>query len=204
MAEAKASGWPSLRYVDQEAEATARLYQGKALLSGHASKDEFLRLAADYDILHIASHAELNTRSPLFSRILLTPNQNGNQGLEVREIYDLNLKRTNLVMLSACETQVGAQSRGDEIVGLNRPFIYAGAATVIASLWRVDDQATSLLMRSFYTHLKRGIGKAEALRRAQSETRRQYADPYYWAAFVLTGEAGASARVGARRRGAHP
>ena len=203
LAEAKASGRPSLRYVDQEAEATARLYQGKALLSGQASKDEFLRLAADYDILHIASHAELNTRSPLFSRILLSPNQNGNQGLDVREIYDLNLKRTNLVMLSACETQLGAQSRGDEIVGLNRAFIYAGASTVIASLWRVDDQATSLLMRSFYTHLKLGRGKAEALRMAQSETRRQYANPYYWAAFVLTGEAGSSGQIpaeGTRRR----
>jgi CHAT domain-containing protein len=179
------------------------LYQGKALLSGQASIDEFLRIAGDYDILHIASHAELNSRSPLFSRILLSPNQNGNQGLEVREIYDLNLKRTNLVMLSACETQLGAQSRGDEIVGLNRAFIYAGASTVIASLWRVDDRATSLLMRSFYAHLKRGMGKAEALRMAQSETRKQYANPYYWAAFVLTGEAGLSGQIhadGTRRR----
>lgn len=207
LAEAKAEGQPSLRYVDYEAETMARLYQGKALLSGQASKAEFLRLAADYDILHIASHAELNTRSPLFSRILLTPTQNGSQALEVREIYDLDLSHTSLVMLSACETQLGAQSRGDEIVGLNRAFIYAGASTVIASLWRVDDRATSLLMRSFYTHLKRGMGKAQALRMAQSETRRQFANPYYWAAFVLTGEAGLSGPVypdGPRRKGVHP
>ncbi len=206
LAEAKATGLPSLRYVNQEAEAMARLYQGKALTSGQASKAEFLRLAADYDILHIASHAELNTRSPLFSRILLTPDQDGNQGLEVREIYDLNLSRTSLVMLSACETHLGAQSRGDEIVGLNRAFIYAGASTVIASLWRVNDQATNRLMRSFYIHLKRGRGKAEALRMAQSEMRKQYANPYYWAAFVLTGEAGSSVPAyadGPRRRGVH-
>jgi CHAT domain-containing protein len=192
VAEAKAAGLPFLNYVDQEAEAMSRLYQGKALLSGQATKAEFLRLATDYDILHIASHAELNTRSPLFSRILLTPDRNANQGLEVREIYDLNLNDTSLVVLSACETQLGAQSRGDDIVGLNRAFIYAGASTVVASLWKVDDQATSLLMRSFYTHLKRGRGKAEALRIAQSETRRQYSNPYYWAAFILTGDAGSS------------
>jgi CHAT domain-containing protein/lipopolysaccharide biosynthesis regulator YciM len=192
LAEANAMGWSALHYVDQEAEAIARLYKGKALLTGHASKAEFLRLAGDYDILHIATHAELNMRSPLFSRILLTPDQNGNQGLEVREIYDLKLIDTSLIVLSACETQLGTQSKGDDMVGLNRAFIYAGASTVIASLWTVDDQATGLLMRSFYAYLKRGMSKAEALRMAQSKTRRQYPNPYYWAAFVLTGDAGLS------------
>jgi len=192
LAQANATGWPSLRYVDQEAGAIARLYQGKALLTGQSSKAEVLRLAVDYNFLHIASHAELNPRSPLFSRILLTPDQNGNQGLEVREVYELNLSRTTLVVLSACETQLGTQSRGDDIVGLNRAFIFAGASTVIASLWTVDDRATGFLMHSFYTHLKRGTGKAEALRMAQSETRRQYPNPYYWAAFVLTGDGGPS------------
>lgn len=192
LAQSNATGLPALHYVDQEADAIARLYRGKALLTGQASKAEFQRLAGDYNILHIASHAELNARSPLFSRILLTPDPNGNQGLEVREIYDLDLSHTNLVVLSACETQLGTQSKGDDIVGLNRAFIYAGAATVIASLWKVDDQATGLLMRSFYTHLKRGVSKAEALRMAQSETRRQYPNPYYWGAFVLTGDAGST------------
>jgi CHAT domain-containing protein/tetratricopeptide (TPR) repeat protein len=192
VAEANAVGWPALHYVDQEAEAIARLYQGKALLTGHASKAEFLKLAGDYDILHIATHAELNMHSPLFSRILLTTDQNGNQGLEVREIYDLKLSHTNLIVLSACETQLGSQSKGDDIVSLNRAFIYAGASTVIASLWTVDDQVTGLLLRSFYVHMKRGMSKAEALRAAQSETRRQYPNPYYWAAFVLTGDAGLS------------
>lgn len=204
MAEANVAGLPSLRYVDQEAETMARLHQGKALLSGQASKAKFLSFVADYDILHIASHAELNTRSPLFSRIFLAPDEKGGQGLEVREIYELNLSHTSLVVLSACETQLGAQSRGDDIVGLNRAFIYAGASTVIASLWTVDDRATSMLMRSFYTHLKQGVGKAEALRMAQSATRRQYPNPYYWAAFVLTGDAGLSGpfHKGGQRRSA--
>ena len=179
------------------------MYQGKALLTGQASKAEFLRLAGDYSILHIASHAELNTRSPLFSRILLTPDQNGNQGLEVREVYELNLSHTSLVVLSACETQLGTQSRGDDIVGLNRAFIFAGASTVTASLWTVDDEATGFLMRSFYTHLKRGMSKAEALRTAQSETRRQYPNPYYWAAFVLTGDAGPAPRFSRPPKNAH-
>jgi CHAT domain-containing protein/tetratricopeptide (TPR) repeat protein len=203
IAQAKAVGLPSLHYVDLEAETLARLYNGKALLTGQALKAEFLRFAGDYDILHMASHAELNTRSPLFSRFLLTPDQNGNEGLEVREIYDLNLSHTSLVVLSACETQLGAQSKGDDIIGLNRAFLYAGASSVIASLWTVDDQATGRLMRSFYTHLKRGLGKAEALQVAQSETRRLYPNPYYWAAFVLTGDAGlaGSTHSGGLRRG---
>ena len=195
LAEANAAGRPSLHYVDQEVEAIARLYQGESLLTGKATKAEFLKRAEEYEILHIASHAELNTQSPLFSRILLMPDQNGAQGIEVREIYELNLSHTSLVVLSACETQLGAQSRGDDIVGLNRAFIYAGASTVIASLWTVDDRATGLLMRSFYTHLKGGMGKAEALRLAQSETRRQFPNPYYWAAFVLTGDASPASRA---------
>lgn len=199
LAEANAAGWPALHYVDQEAEAIARLYQGKALLSGQATKADLLKLAGDYDILHIASHAELNTRSPLFSRLLLTPDQAGNQGFEVREIYELDLHHTGLVVLSACETQLGTRSKGDDMVGLNRAFIFAGAATVLASLWTVDDQATGLLMRSFYTHLQRGLGKAEALRAAQSETRRQYPNPYYWAAFVLSGDAGPAPRINSAR-----
>ena len=141
----------------------------------------------------------MNTNNPLFSRILLAPDKDDSGAVEVREIYGLDLTRTNLVALSACETQLGARSRGDEIVSLNRAFIYAGASSVIASLWTVDDEATSLLMKSFYGHLKQGMNKAAALQAAQAETRRKYPHPYYWAGFVLTGDPGESDRRQDRR-----
>jgi hypothetical protein len=94
------------------------------------------------------------------------------------------------VVLSACETQVGTLSIGDDVVGLTRAFFFAGTPSVIASLWPVDDQSTSLLMERFYTHLRAGMGKAAALRQAQIEVKERYPNPYYWSAFVLSGDGG--------------
>jgi len=115
----------------------------------------------------------------------------GNDGwLELNQIYGLDLRKTNLVVLSGCQSQLGKQSRGDDIVGLSRAFMYAGTPSVIASLWGVDDAATQQLMTAFYTYLKHGMSKAAALRAAQADLRRTYPNPYYWAAFVLTGNPG--------------
>ncbi|MEK6406798.1 MAG: CHAT domain-containing protein [Acidobacteriota bacterium] len=190
IAQSLAPGLSALRYADEEARSVARLYGAHPLLTGRATRAEFLKRASRYNMLHIAAHAELNATSPLFSRILLSPGNDDSGAIEVREIYGMDLTRTNLVALSACETQLGAQSKGDDIVGLNRAFIYAGASSVIASLWTVDDEGTSLLMKVFYGHLKRGMSKAAALQAAQAATRKKYPHPYYWAAFVLTGDPG--------------
>lgn len=196
-----AKGQPILRYGDQEAAAVAKLYHTQSLPTGRATRAEFIKRAPAYDVVHIAAHAELNTNSPLFSRILLTPSGDDSGAIEVREVYGMDLTKTNLVVLSACQTLLGAQSKGDDIVGLNRAFIYAGASSVIASLWTVDDEATSFLMKAFYRHLKRGESKAVALQAAQAATRKRYPHPYYWAAFVLTGDPGKGSRT--RRANTH-
>jgi len=94
------------------------------------------------------------------------------------------------VVLSACQTNLGDLSEGDELLGLTRAFFFAGTPTVVASLWNVEDESTALLMERFYTHLRGGMGKAEALRQTQLEVREQYPNPYYWAGFVLTGDPG--------------
>jgi CHAT domain-containing protein/Flp pilus assembly protein TadD len=190
VAQAQAPGFPLLHYADAEASNVAKLYKTQPLLTGRATIAEFRKQARACDILHIAAHAELNAGSPLFSRILLAPDKNDSGAIEVREVYGMDLTGTNLVVLSACQTQLGAQSKGDDIVGLNRAFLYAGTSSVIASLWRVDDQATNLLMKTFYGYLKQGMSKAAALQAAQIATRKKYPNPYYWAAFVLTGEPG--------------
>ena len=188
MAQAQAAGLTSLSYVDEEARSVAKLYHSQLLPTGRATRAVFLKRASAYNVLHIAAHAELKAMSPLFSRILLSSDRDDSGAIEVREIYGMDLTKTDLVTLSACETQLGAQSKGDDIVGLNRAFIYAGASSVIASLWIVDDKATSLLMKAFYGHLKQGMSKAAALQAAQIATRKKYPHPYYWAAFVLTGD----------------
>jgi len=194
IAQSHAEGLPVLQYADEEAQTVASLYNTQALTSRKASKSSFLKRAGECSILHIAAHAVLNTSNPLFSQITMGADKDATDALEVREVYDLDLSKASLVVLSACETQLGAQSKGDDIVGLTRAFIYAGTPTVIASLWTVDDESTSYLMKAFYTHLKGGMSKAAALQAAQSDTRKKYPHPYYWAGFVLTGDPGQSTK----------
>ena len=177
-----------------EAASIAQLYGTQPLLGSAATKTALRAQAPSAPMLHLATHAELNERSPLFSRLLLAPDGQDDGSLTVQDVFELNLASADLVVLSACETQLGAQSRGDDLVGLTRAFIYAGTPSFIASLWSVDDQATAVLMTAFYRHLRGGASKAEALQRAQAETRAQYPHPYYWAAFVLTGDPGTPSR----------
>jgi len=103
------------------------------------------------------------------------------------EIVGTDLRGTDLVVLSACETGLGKVLNGDDLVGLTRGFLYAGSSNVVASLWHVDDLATSELMKRFYTNLKKGLPKREALRQAQLDTRKAFPHPFFWAAFFLTG-----------------
>ncbi|HMG72143.1 MAG TPA: CHAT domain-containing protein [Pyrinomonadaceae bacterium] len=147
-----------------------------------------------YAILHFATHGILDPKRPENSGLFLSmvdrdgQAQNGFVGLA--DIYRLHAP-VNLVVLSACRTGLGKDVRGEGLVGLTRGFMYAGASSVVASLWKVDDEATAELMKRFYTNmLQRGMTPAEALRAAQNSIRQepQWSAPYYWAAFTLQGD----------------
>jgi CHAT domain-containing protein len=111
--------------------------------------------------------------------------------LRLHDIYNLNLP-AELVVLSACETGIGKQIKGEGLIALTRGFMYAGAPRVVASLWKVNDRATAELMAEFYSQMfTHGRTPAAALREAQrklSQDRRWRRSPYYWAAFVIQGE----------------
>jgi hypothetical protein len=131
----------------------------------------------------------------LKSAIYLAPDAEKREDgrLEVREIYGLDLTGVRVVVLSACQSQLGELSNGDELVGLTRAFIYAGAPSVIASLWSVDDEATQALIVSFYKHwIIQGTSKGQALQAAQADVRAdsRWASPYYWSGFMLSGDMG--------------
>ncbi len=179
-----------LRYADEEAQAVGNLYGAQARVGAAATESFFRANASEHNILHVVAHYQLDKTNPLFSRLLLAPGNGEDGSLELHEVYGLELKKANLVVLSVCQSQVGAQSRGDDIIGLNRAFMSAGAPTVIASLWSVDDRTTSELMAAFYKRLKEGMGKAAALQAAQAEMRARNPHPYHWAGFVLTGHPG--------------
>jgi CHAT domain-containing protein len=193
-------GLPPLRFAEKEAEDIARLFGTPPLTGASATESALRSQASNAGIVHLAAHGAYNPDNALFSTVYLTGDAQNDGRLEVNEVYSLDLtKLTDLVVLSACETDLGvggdAVSKGDEIVGLNRAFIYAGTPTVIASLWSVDDNATALLMKQFYTHLRAGLSKAEALQQAQRDVRATHPHPYYWAAFVLTGDPGTANTV---------
>lgn len=154
-------------------------------LRDKASKATFSSKAPQSPYIHVASHGKFNAARPLQSALLLASDQGVSGQLTVSDLYVTQLN-SEMVTLSACETGLGAVSNGDDVVGLTRGFLYAGASTVIASLWQVDDEATASLMLSMYAQLKNG-DRRNALRKAQIETRAKYPHPYYWAAFYLTG-----------------
>ena len=123
LAQSQGVGPPTLRFADVEAETVARLYGGSAITGAAATETAFLAQAGGAGIVHLAAHGELNARRPLFSRIFLGPDAAHDGSLTVQDVYSLNLASADLVVLSACETQLGAQSRGDHVVGLNRAFL---------------------------------------------------------------------------------
>jgi CHAT domain-containing protein len=147
-----------------------------------------------YRIVHFATHGLLDDQRPELSGLVLSlVDESGRSQdgfLRLNEIYNLRLS-ADLVVLSACQTGLGKEVRGEGLIGLTRGFMYAGARSVAASLWKVDDVATRELMKRLYTGLfKSGLKPAAALRAAQLEMLKttQWRAPYYWAAFVLQGE----------------
>jgi CHAT domain-containing protein len=147
-----------------------------------------------YRYLHFATHGLLDSERPGLSALVLSlvDEQGKPQDgfLRAHELYNLQLP-AELVVLSACQTGLGKDVKGEGLVGLTRAFLSAGAARVVVSLWNVNDRATADLMTKFYRQmLKEGQRPAAALRAAQLELgqQKQWQAPYYWAAFTLQGE----------------
>ena len=176
----------NLPHAEQEAAEVAGLLAGsELLLKKAATESAFRRFAGQRGVIHLASHGEFSADEPLRSGLLMAAGDGQDGRLTVNEIYGLDLD-ARLVTLSACETGLGKVASGDDVIGLIRGFIYAGAGSVLASLWKVDDIATADLMRRFYAE-RAAAGNAEALRAAQAAMIGKGAHPFYWAAFYLTG-----------------
>ena len=177
-----------LKFAQDEALAIGRIIpESKVLLRSEASKTNLQNFGSNYSIIHLAVHGVFDLDKPLNSALLLAADSNNDGLLRAGDLYNLSL-RTDLVTLSACETALGKVATGDDVVGFTRGFLYAGARSLISSLWQVDDEATRDLMVNFYTNLSK-MSKDEALRQAQLQAKKQYPHPYYWAAFLLTGSA---------------
>ena len=191
-------GWGNLDGTIEEVEKlrSQRLLPGiKVYTDVEATEGKLKEVARKYDIIHLATHGELNRENPLLSRILLSSSRNDDGSLTVSEIFGLDLS-CYLVTLSACETgKIGSYvpgkefSSGDDLVGLTRAFIFAGTPSIIASLWHVGDAPAVLLMERFYKEMKKG-DKAKSICEAQRYMIKEsdYPSPRFWAPFVLFGD----------------
>lgn len=184
-----------LQFTSGEVRAVAAAFghHATAIVGPKATETWFKQFAGDYDVIHFATHGFFNKANPLFSGVQLEPDAQNDGRLEVYEILALHL-RAQLVTLSACETALGGGyfseiPAGDEFVSLTRAFLSAGASTVIASLWEVNDSSTARLMRSFYRKLSENT---PSLSLAMAQRSMLHGDsahrhPYYWSAFVSVG-----------------
>lgn len=188
---------PQLSESRKEALQIASLFgqQKSALLLSDKAREEAVKNSPDLSTarrIHFATHGLISERQPQLSGLVLTlDNDPAEDGLlQMREIFNLKLN-AELVVLSACETGLGREMKGEGVIGLTRAFQYAGASNVVVSLWRVADRSTADLMIDFYRHMQSGLDKAQALRRAKLQMieSRAFSHPYYWAAFVMNGEA---------------
>lgn len=198
----------NLVHAREEAVAVAGLLGAEPQLGESATKralkDELRRLRGGVRALHVACHGEFDHAEPLRSRIRLAPptdgaSGNGGPDLSAEEILGLEVA-VDLVALSACASGVSGRRGGDELLGLTRSFLYAGAPSVVVGLWYVADKSTRLLMEGFYrgwinadgnnAESSRSTSKAEALRQAQQNLMRtvDYDHPYFWSPFILVGD----------------
>ncbi len=169
--------------ISEEVRSVATILPDAELFIGPDASEQLLREKGPQSrVIHIATHGNFRQDNPMFSGIRL-----GGSYLSLYDLYQLRLE-ADLVTLSGCATGLNVIAAGDELLGLIRGFLFAGARSLLLTLWDVHDQTTAELMKGFYRRLCGGQNKATALQGAIQELREQYPHPYYWAAFMLVGK----------------
>jgi CHAT domain-containing protein len=166
-----------------EVRSVAAILPDAELLVGAAANEAALREKGSRSrLIHIATHGSYRQDNPMFSGIRL-----GGAYLSLYDLYQFKLE-AELVTLSGCATGLNVVAPGDELLGLIRGLLYAGAHSLLLTLWDVNDRSTADFMTRFYRRVTGGEGKASALQGAMRELRVEYPHPYYWAAFTLIGK----------------
>jgi len=168
--------------IDDEISALQSILPGATAFTGNDATENALRdHSSDSRIIHIATHGHFRQDNPMFSSIRLAGSY-----LSLYDLYELRLS-AELVVLSGCATGLNVVTAGDELMGLVRGLLQAGAQSLVLSLWDVNDRSTSDFMVAFYRRFQAGATKAESLQGAMSDLRAKYSHPYHWAPFVLIG-----------------
>lgn len=181
-----------LKGAKEEAAIISKLFPSKTYTGENISKQYFIETAPKAGILHLAMHAEIDTNEPGLSRLIFNKNNPNTNDLYLEELYALSLN-ADLVVLSACNTGLGKENAGRNLESFQRAFTFSGVPATVVSLWEVPDQSTSEIMESFYTYLKAGNTKSNALQNAKIAYLKKHKgtkleQPYYWTGFVLYGD----------------
>ncbi|MDM8539833.1 CHAT domain-containing protein [Desulfococcaceae bacterium HSG9] len=175
-----------LTFAEDEALSISKILPNSRLLIGGQATESILKHEShNYQYIHLATHGVYNVNNPLKSKILLAQDSSNDGSLTVAELFAVDWQ-PSLVTLSACRTGLSKYISGDELIGLQRAIFFAGAKSIVASLWSVDDKATGFLMHRFYENLAK-MPKNRALQKAQVETMQRFEMPFYWASFNLIG-----------------
>ncbi len=183
-----------LPFALEEAENVKASMGGRILHAEKANKMNFQKVASDYDILHLAMHAQINDQNPLYSRLIFQPLSDSIDAftLNTYELYGLQLN-AQLVVLSACNTGAGKLQQGEGVMSLTRGFVYAGVPSIVMTAWEVHDESGALMMDHFYKLLSVGIPKDVALQQAKlaflDQANQLKSHPYFWSAYILIGDA---------------
>jgi CHAT domain-containing protein len=172
-----------LPFAALEAQAISQTLPGSTLIIGRqATVASVMDMAVGHDLIHFAGHGIFNEKDPLRSGLLLASLTGREEMLTTERLYDMRTA-ASLVYLSGCETGLGTNNDGEDLIGLQRGFFFAGARTVIGSLWEVNDASTAVLGLEFYRAWADGQTPSRALRTAQIATQKRFAHPRYWAGF---------------------
>jgi CHAT domain-containing protein len=170
--------------VDAEVSALGKIFPEATILAGeHGKCESFTRASQNASFVHIATHATFRQDNPMFSNFKLADGY-----VTALDLFSMNCQ-ANLVALSGCQSGLGRVAESDDLLGLTRGFLYAGARSLLMSLWTVSDESTVMLMKEFYKTWSTGKSKAKALQNAMQTVRLDYPSPFYWAPFVLIGKA---------------
>lgn len=181
-----------LPFAEQELYSIGRTFPGHTrIMSGASARESDLRSPdlSRYPVIHFATHGLVSDVQPKRSGLLMAPEPGEDGLLQTGEIYGLALK-ANLIVLSACQTALGKEITGEGLLGLSRAFFYAGARSVVATLWNLNDRFAAEFIARFYRELNTGLTAEEALRRAKAAyvNHPQYGHPFYWSSLVMLGD----------------
>jgi len=184
-----AASW--LPYSSEEANLVIELTGGRLFMGERATETNFVRNMGRAAVLHLATHAEVDSRSPEFSRFIFNRDGQNDGQLHLYELYGLS-GNAEMAVLNACNTGLGKYQEGEGLIGFARGFLYMGVPNVLVSLWPLSDRSSYSITESFYKFLLDGEGKSEALRLAQlaylEKADAKWSDPFYWAGVSLIGD----------------